>query len=405
MNSLQRTLWQLACVDVWRDKRISICMIAAVVSIVAPLLLLFGLKHGVVTQMRADLTSQPQNLELRMIGSHRLDTAWFDRAQAQASIGFVVPLTRALNTTGDLRVSAAAHIANAELIPTRAGDPLVSVRNQKDIGQQQTWLSAPAATRLQVSPGDTMTLIVTRQRQARTEVLRVPLEIAGVLAPAAFGRPAALIAPALLEAIERFRDDEPWPEPGIFEPDDDVPARELYPRARLYASDLDSVALAVQWLADQGIDVSSRLADVQAMQAVDRLLQLLFNVIAWLGIFGCTASLIGAFSANVDRKRRDLALLRLIGMPRRSLFGYVLVQALVLTAVGFAIGLGLYWVSSQAFDALLGQALADGQYVSLIQASHLGIAMLMALIVAVLVSLVAGFLAMQVQPSESLRDV
>lgn len=395
-------LWRLACLDVWRDKKISICMIAAVVSIVAPLMLLFGLKHGVVTQMRSELASQPDNLEVRMIASHALDRAWFDDARQQSFIGFVAPLTRSLNTIGDLRVSSSAFVANAELLPSFTGDPLL--KGQAGPTGQNTWLSASAAQSLSLAAGETLSLIITRKRDGQTERLRVPLVVDGVLDAAVFGRPAALIAPDLLSALENFRDGEPWPLAGDFSPDPQAEQRSLYPRARLYARTMDDVPALSQWLSDQDIQTVSRLAQIQSVQAIDRLLQLLFGVIAWLGILGCAASLIGAFSANIDRKRRDLALLRLIGYDRKSLLGYVMVQALVLTSIGYVVGVGFYWVGSELFNVLLGQALPAGHYVSVLTPLHVVSAMVIALGVAVVVSLIGGYMAMQVQPSESLRD-
>jgi putative ABC transport system permease protein len=395
-------LWRLACLDVWRDKKISICMIAAVVSIVAPLMLLFGLKHGVVSQMRSELASQPDNLEVRMIASHTLDRAWFEDARRQPFIGFVAPLTRSLNTIGDLRVSSSAFVANAELLPSFTGDPLL--KGQAGPTDQSTWLSAAAAQRLSLTAGGTLSLIITRKRDGQTERLRVPLVVDGVLDAAVFGRPAALIAPDLLTALEDFRDDKPWPLAGEFVPKPQAEQRPLYPRARLYARTMDDVPALSQWLSDQDIQTVSRLAQIESVQAIDRLLQLLFGVIAWLGILGCTASLIGAFAANIDRKRKDLALLRLIGYDRKSLLGYVMVQAFVLTSIGFVVGVGFYWVGSELFNVVLGQALPAGQYVSVLTPLHVLSAMVIALGVAVIVSLIGGYMAMQVQPSESLRD-
>jgi putative ABC transport system permease protein len=395
-------LWRLACLDVWRDKKISICMIAAVVSIVAPLMLLFGLKHGVVSQMRSELASQPDNLEVRMIASHALDRAWFDDARQQPFIGFVAPLTRSLNTTGDLRVSSRAFVADAELLPSLTGDPLL--KGQAGPAGQSAWLSATAAQRLSLTTGETFGLMITRKRDGQIERLRVPLVVAGVLEAAVFARPAALITPALLTALEDFRDDKPWPLAGEFEPNPQAQERQRYPRARLYARTMDDVPALSQWLSNQDIQTVSRLAQIESVQAIDRLLQLLFGVIAWLGILGCAASLVGAFAANIDRKRKDLALLRLIGYDRKSLLGYVMVQALVLTAVGFVIGVGFYWVGSELFNVVLGQALPAGQYVSVLTPLHIASAVVIALGVAVVVSLIGGYMAMQVQPSESLRD-
>ncbi|WZB70456.1 hypothetical protein WJ968_33725 [Achromobacter xylosoxidans] len=53
-------------------------MIATLVAVIAPLLLLLGLKHGVVSSMQDELARDPRNLEIRMLSSGSYDQAWVD---------------------------------------------------------------------------------------------------------------------------------------------------------------------------------------------------------------------------------------------------------------------------------------------------------------------------------------
>ncbi|AWB34944.1 ABC transporter permease [Orrella marina] len=404
-----RVLASLAWRDVWHDRRITLCMVAAVISVVAPLLLLFGLKHGIVTHMRVELASQPSNLELRMIGSHGLDRSWFESIRSDPRLGFVMPMTRSLNTTGDLRVSVSAYLPDVELIPSASGDPMLldqpGPRSDADV-----ILSQVAAQRLAVRPGDSMQLVIARQRGGATERLSVPLNVQGILEARAFSRPGALITLDLLTMLEDFRDGAQAPSPGVYAFDGSelavTPvAREQYPRARLYASSLDDVQTVSFMLQQQGIETMSRLSEIQAVQAIDRLMGLVFSVIAWLGVIGCLASLMGAFAANIDRKRKDLALLRLMGYGRATLLGYVLMQACAIALTGFVIGAVLYLAGSQTFNVLLGQTLPQGEYMTRLDPSHWLAGIGLSLLVALLVSGFGGWLAMRVQASESLRDI
>lgn len=399
----------LAWRDVLHDRRISLCMVAAVISVVAPLLLLFGLKHGVVSQMRANLASQPTHLELRIIGSHELSQDWFERMRSDPLVGFVMPLTRSLNTTADLRVSASAYLPEVELMPSAPGDPmLLGQPGPRD--DSHLILSDTAASRLAVVPGDTLNLLVTRQRDGLTERLSVPLTVQGILDPVAFGRPGALITLNLLTWLEDFRDGAATPAPGVhrFEADGSVQPvpRQRYPRARVYARDIDAVQpLAEQLQTQQQIETVSQLAQIQAVQAIDRLLGMLFSVIAWLGVMGCAASLMGAFAANIDRKRKDLALLRLMGYGRETLLVYVLAQASVIAIAGFVAGCLLYLAGGEVFNGLLGETLPDGGYVTRLETAHWLAGLGLSLLIAMMVSLFGGWMAMRVQASESLRDV
>ena len=69
-------LVRLSLADLWHDRKVSFCIAASLVAVIAPLLLLFGLKHGVVSQLQNELLSDPRNLEVKMLSSGNYDTAW-----------------------------------------------------------------------------------------------------------------------------------------------------------------------------------------------------------------------------------------------------------------------------------------------------------------------------------------
>ena len=118
--------WQIARLagqDLWHDRLVSLCMIATLVAVIAPLLLLLGLKHGVVSSMQDELARDPRNLEIRMLSSGSYDQAWVDELARRPGAGFVVGMTRSLNTQADFIRSATRFLENVEVLPTSAGDP------------------------------------------------------------------------------------------------------------------------------------------------------------------------------------------------------------------------------------------------------------------------------------------
>ena len=117
---------RLSFADLWYDKKVSFCIIASVISVITPLLLLFSLKYGVVSQLRQQLLNDPQNLEVKIVGNLNLDDAMFDWIRAQPETAFVIPLTRSLNTQADLIKDSSHFVSNAEIIPTASGDPLTN---------------------------------------------------------------------------------------------------------------------------------------------------------------------------------------------------------------------------------------------------------------------------------------
>ena len=393
----------LALRDLVHDRKVSACMVASVVAVVAPLLLLFGLKFGIVSQMRHDLLSDPRNKEVKMIASDNLDQAWFDRMRALPSVGFVMPLTRALNTVADLFVDSTHFVENIELIPTALGDPLLSNAVPPTLPNQMI-LTAMAAQRLGVKPGDVVRLNISRQLNKVNERAQMRMQVQAILPADIFGRAAAFVTLPLLVALEDFRDGFQAPLLSIAQ--GEAPrTRQHFARARIYASEIEQVEALASLLTAQRIETSSRLAEIKTVQQIDRVLSIVFNVIAWAAVLGCAASMIGGLMANIDRKRKDLALLRLFGYGREAMLGYVVMQATTLTALGFGLGCLLYGLGSLLFDQLLGVTLSTGRFVCRLEPIHLAFALGATLLVSLCVSLSGGILATKIEPAESLRDV
>ena len=158
--------WQIARLagqDLWHDRLVSLCMIATLVAVIAPLLLLLGLKHGVVSSMQDELARDPRNLEIRMLSSGSYDQAWVDELARRPGAGFVVGMTRSLNTQADFICSATRFLENVEVLPTSAGDPLLAGMDVSALGGMGVVLSAQAAQRLDVKAKDTLRMRIARR--------------------------------------------------------------------------------------------------------------------------------------------------------------------------------------------------------------------------------------------------
>jgi putative ABC transport system permease protein len=230
------------------------------------------------------------------------------------------------------------------------------------------------------------------------------MQVQEVLPAAIYGRAAVFVTLPLLIAIEDFRDGYQAPLLNVTEGEAPL-ARQYFARARIYASEIEQVEALASFLTAQRIETSSRLAEIKSVQQIDRVLSVVFNVIAWAAVLGCTASMIGGVTANIDRKRKDLALLRLFGYGRQAMLAYVAMQATALTTVGFAFGCLLYGIGSVLFDRLLGVALSAGRFVCRLEPMHFACAVSIALLVSLLVSLSGGIFVTRIEPAESLRDI
>ncbi|RON40694.1 ABC transporter permease [Pseudomonas brassicacearum] len=399
-----RLLGSLALQDLWHDRKVSLCIAASLVAVIAPLLLLFGLKHGVVSQLQDELLRDPRNLEVKMLSNGNYDTAWIERLRLRPETGFALGQTRSLNTQADLVIGMQRFVEGAEIIATEPGDPQLDLASLTPVGNQVI-LSASAAQRLQAKAGDSVQLRVLRRLEGVNERGEMTLTVLAVLDGARFGRAAGFVAPPLLLDLERFRDGYQVSAFGVVTGKPLGDLQPLYARARVYARDIDQVAPLEHWLNEQHIETSSRLADIDNVKAINHVLGLIFGVIAVAALIGCVASMVGAFLANIDRKRKSLAVLRLLGFKRRAVGGFVVLQALVLSLAGYVGGLGFYAVGSHLLDYLLGSSQATGTFVCHITVWHGLAALLLTFLVAALVAVIGALRAINIQPAESLREL
>jgi len=379
-------------------------MAASLVAVIAPLLLLFGLKHGVVSQLQQELLSDPRNLEVKMLSSGHFDQAWLQRLQARPEVGFAIGQTRSLNTQADLLGTHGRFADNVEVIPTRAGDPLLAT-DLSELAPDQVILSERAAERLDAKAGDTLRLRVARRLNEVNERGERTLQVSAIVSSVRFARPAAFVSPELLMELEHYRDGYLVASLGASSGQALDALNVGYARARVYARDIDSVAPLERWLNEQRIETASRLAEINSVKAINHVLGLIFSVIAGAALIGCIASLVGAFLANIDRKRRHLAVLRLLGFSSPAVSAYVVLQALVLSLVGYLGGLGSYYLGSLLFDRLLVSSQATGAFICHITVWHGLVALLLAFLVAGLVALIGALRAIRIQPAESLREL
>lgn len=399
-----RLLLTLALKDLWHDRKISLCVAASLVAVIAPLLLLFGLKHGVVSQLQEQLLQDPRNLEIRMTSSGNYEPQWLAQLRQRPEVGFAAGLTRSLNAQADLRSAQGKFVENAELVPTGAGDPILSALKEELLAGEVV-LSATAAQRLNAQAGDAVTLLVSRRLDGVEERGRWMVKVKYVLAAAKFERAAAFVHPDVLMQTEWFRDGYAIPKSGVLTGQAVLPTQQRFSRARIYAKTIDDVAGLEQWLNSQHIETSSQLAAIESVKAINHVLSVIFAVIGIAAIAGCVASMGGAFLANVDRKRRNLAVLRLMGFERQAVAWQLVIQALLLSLSGFVVGLLLYALGSALFNQLLGRSQQIQGFVCAITWQHALAALLLAMALSVLVSLVGAWRANHIHPAESLREI
>lgn len=403
VTSKWRFISRLSLADLWYDKKVSFCIIASIISVITPLLLLFSLKYGVVAQLRHQLLNDPQNLEVKIVGNLQFDQSMFDWIKKQPETAFVIPLTRSLNTQADMFKDSGHFVNNVEVLPTAKGDPITP--NMPLISQEnQVLLSALAAEKMQAKIGSRVKMVITRQLDGKLEKGITELEVIGIIPEAYYGRAAGFVSLDLLIEMEHFYDGF---QSEIFSNGTGL-ANSTYPdsfaRARIYANSLDNVAPLSLKLREKNIETRTQANAIENMQAIDKVLSFIFSVIAITAIFGCILSFSGSFLSNIERKRKDIAFMRLIGFKSKEVMFYLLTQAMALSCLAFIVSCVLFLLGNCTFNLVLGKNLVSQPIVSQLQFYHFIIAFVLTLFISFVVVAIGGRGAISIQPAESLRE-
>lgn len=394
---------RLATRDYRHEWQMSGCFVLALAAVLGPMLVLFGLKFGIVGGMLDQLIEDPANREIRPVGSGSYDRAWIGSMRQRPDVSFLVPRTRSIAATLELSSDNAGRILNTETIPSDNGDPLLADAAAAPEGLRSIVLSQSAAAKLNVTAGDSISGSLVRRYQGQRERVHLPLQVAAVAAPGAFARDGAFADLRLVEALEDFRDGHAVPALGWS--GGEPPAERTYPSFRLYARSIYDVADLKQALAKQGIDVRTKAGDIELVMKMDRNLSAIYWAIAVIGLIGFSLSLGASLWANVDRKRKELSVLRLVGFRTGDIVWFPMIQAFYTGLLGWALALGIYQGAALAINDMLSEQLAAGQEVCLLLPEHYLAALAVTVGSAVIAAALAGMRSARIAPADGLREI
>ncbi len=505
----------LALADLRREPGAFLVGVAVIAAVLAPVLVLFGLKYGIVSSMTQRLTENPQIRAIHPLGQGRYQSEWLMRLAARDDVGFVMPVTRYLAAEAELLPADASpqlRPLRVELVPTGPGDPLVKqddllaqmlvdfaassvvaapvdsvVNSDGDVGASfeveageveagevgasgveagdftnsheaarsdalrddgidtqandslliselvtessdempaqlaedqaaaqraaalpdagGVILSLRAAERLGVQTHDRVRMELGRLYHGQRQRVALSLRVVHVLPLEAFSRSAAFVPLALLEATEDYRSAIAVPRfnwQGTAPVH--APAQRRYAGFRLYARELGSIRSLRDWLVAEGIEVETRLSQVELVKAIDRNLGFLFLVVAGLGTGGGALSIALGLWGSVLRKRKSLALLRLLGHSNVTLAAFPAIQGVLTAAVAGVFALLIYQAVEPLMNRVFSSQLAAGESVCRLLPEHAAWAFVLTLLLALFASLFASLRAWQISPAEGLRD-
>ena len=382
--------------DDWRDEwRLSLCAVLALVAVIAPLLLLFGLKFGLIGGLSQRLEQDPTVREVIPLAGGRFSAKDIAALAARPDVAFALPRTRQIAATADL-LDTQGKPMPVEMIPTASGDPLLGAA-AAPTGLLDVLLSQTAAQRLGAQPGQDIEALITRQDAGQVQVRRLTVKVRGILPIEAFPRDALFAPLALLEAAEDYRDGRQVV--GLGWPGSAPTQARTYPAFRLYARGLADVEPLRQYFSQQGLAVATQAAAIQQVQTLNRSLTTVFWLIAGLACAGAFAAITAGTLAAVERKQRALSVLRLLGFKTVSLLAFVVCQALYGALCAAAVAALVYALGATLLNRIFNQLASH------LLPGHLAIAVLAVVLVSLLAATAGGWRVTRLQAAEGIRDV
>ena len=401
-----KTVLHLALRDYFHERLLSACAVMGLAAVLAPLLVLFGVKSGIINTMSYRLIQDPRNREISPVGSGRYGADWFSTMDNRPDVTFVIPKTRSIaaSMTLNKKDSTKPRTVVVSLIPTDDGDPLLTQYARIPAEPTQVVLSESVARKLNVKEGQDIIGQVGRSVAGVKEQVTVNLRIAGVLPYDAFTREAAFVQLELLEATEDYRDgrgSKTFGWPGGVRP----VGHRVYPSFRLYARSIYDVAELRNMLMDQGLEVYTKAEEIETIKSLDRSFNLIFSLIAIVAVLGYFASMASNVLANVNRKSRYLGISSILGFSTSSVIWYPILQSLATCIFGFLTAIILYKLSEVLINGLFAEYLSTGEYVCRLSLGHMVIVLILMLALSILASVYGAFRVSRIEPSEVIRDV
>jgi putative ABC transport system permease protein len=392
--------------DFLHDRRMSLCHILGMAAVLAPLLILFGLKHGFIAGTTDQMVQNIDKRKLLVTPGDGFGPAEVEKLRQDPRVAFIVPGTRTLAAALSWVRSADGNRVE-ELVtirPTGNGDPLFQRGETVPEKKPQVALTFELARQLGAQKGSVLQAAVKRRPGGRDETQDLNLEVVAVLAEEATGASSReILAPlAFLEGIEDYLDGGRIAD--FWNGAAPRATKRSYQTFRLHAKRLEDVPALHRELSDRKMAVYSHASEIGALLDLDRNLSLAYWVIALIGALGYVAALVATMYANVQRKRRDLAVLGQLGVTGRVLALFPIVQALLLALGGVGLSLLIYGAAALALNLLFASGMPAGVAVCRLGLDHAIAAVIATAAVTMGAAALSSRSVSTIDPAEVLRE-
>lgn len=183
-----------------------------------------------------------------------------------------------------------------------------------------------------------------------------------------------------------------------------ITTRRGWPSFRLVARDINSVQGLVDYFHSRRMNVITKAERIRDVRELDHYTDKVFWLIAGVGLTGAIGALLASLIAAVERKRRSLGVLRLLGLRRRSLVRLPFYQSALIVSISVGLAVAAWWWVSDFIKRFTVNYLEAGEQLATLPREYLLILWGCSLLIAAIASLIAGVRVMGVDPSEAIRD-
>lgn len=384
----------------------TLCLSVAVAAALLPLLILFGLKFGVVNNLIDTLRSDPSVREVRLVRDTELSLDWFDRIGARADVAFLLPRANFLAASVRLRGTDRRSLLESRMIPTIAGDPLTEgLQTPQDM--TEIVMTTRVALEAKAKVGDQVELIIQRTVNNQREAQRLMATVVGIIPRDRLQTDDILVSPALETSVESWRQGFAVQELQWTANDGTLtrlrPNRATFSSFRLYVADVRDVPIVRDVLLEDGLDVRTRAEEVLRVLVIERALTLIFLAIATLSAIGFVLTMGLHLAATVVEQARELAILRLLGMSTAELSLLPSMQGMVIAASGSVLAALLALTGQPIINTVFGGLGGIEGEVSRLRPDHFIIAIFATVIAGGISGSVAGARSSMIEPRRGLR--
>lgn len=179
----------------------------------------------------------------------------------------------------------------------------------------------------------------------------------------------------------------------------------IYSWMRLYARNLEDVISLSQFLKEEkGLAVSTQADRITEIQGLNSHLTRIFSFLGIVGALGGMGALSANLYASAERKKRELGVLRLLGLSNRLVLRFPLCQGLILASLGYFAACAVSIFAAGGINAVFREQLAAGESFCRLPWPALAIGYGIVIILSLLSGSLAVSKLIRQEPSSALRE-